>query len=208
MLLRIPGLAGLFLSALMVCCTAEANIITRALSLDGSDLTNVSPGQEFLVTIRAGAINAPQSLLGLLFTIDSGGGGTFHAATIGPGTNGTWGVPGEGQSFRSWSNPGFDNVSFFTESWTNPATIDDSSSRLLGSIILRAGKTPGNYQLTLAYSVTLGGVLLELLPVDANGDEIPGSQTQGLTYSVVPEPSSILLFGVGIAGLAVRRRIR
>lgn len=66
-----------------------------------------------------------------------------------------------------------------------------------------------SYNFTLTAPMTLGTILLNAVMLAFNGDADTGGDlwdTVQFAVQVVPEPSTILLFGAGMAGLAALRR--
>lgn len=233
MLRSFSSLCASLLAVALVAGTASANIMLTAIpnpasggpvaNVPGLDLNNLTPGQEFQVQITARAIVAPiddpdnpgetlpQSFAGADFTILAGGGGTFELAvannqhTVAPtwrirvddptknansqqlGFGGWFDLPGPGGNTRQFSGGPNSTANF----------SNTTSTRTLGFIVLKAGNQPGTY------NVNFG----DIAAVNGDGLVIAGSQGTGFSYTVaIPEPSSALLSGLAVAGLAFRRR--
>lgn len=229
MQLKLSWRLAVLLPLSLMASQSRANIITRALPLGGVDLNALTPGQEVIVSFRSGAIIAPlpdpenpgetvpQTFFGQDIYVATGGGGTFHAATVNNqhtsgivlrekvdqeqkndaplqvGFGGWVEIPPTGSPTRVFTGI-FNSAAVFSSPWTDPASINNATSRLLGTVALKAGNNPGIYNLSV-------GVLV----VDGDYREIVGSQGQGFSYTVVPEPSSAPLFVMGLAGLFYRR---
>lgn len=232
MLRSFSSLCASLLAVALVAGTASANILLTAIpnpasggpvaNVPGLNLNALQPNQEFQIQITARAIVAPipdpdspgdtipQTFSGADFTILAGGGGTFQLAvannqhTVAP----TWRVrvddptknaSGSQLGFGGWFDlpPQGGNTRQFSGGPNSTASFSNTTTtRTLGYIVLRAGGQAGTFNVSFS----------DLAAVNGDGVVIAGSQGSGFSYTVVPEPSSALLGGLAVAGLAFRRR--
>ncbi|MBX3423683.1 MAG: PEP-CTERM sorting domain-containing protein [Pirellulaceae bacterium] len=201
MLRRLSSLCAFMLAIGLAAGTADAALLLYVSAPPQNPVLN--PGDEITLTIRIRPTslnpdpddpdnNPPlQSFNGGDFMIGAGGGGTFELATV-PANNpiGGWtAVPAQGGVERFYTGGPANTVNFFN---TNPAT-----GRNMAFIVLKAGNVGGQFTTTFT----------QVNMLDAAFNVIPTS-IEGFTYTVnaIPEPSSALLCGLGVGGLALRRR--
>jgi hypothetical protein len=192
------------LAVALVASTASANVLLTAVQptpgTPNLGPPGLNPGQTFTINIRIKAISAPlgfdpdsgdpipQTVNTAQFNLSAGGGGTFVAPATTTTNIGVGGwvafAPGPSQ--------------LFSGGLTSSAGIFNNSTttRTLGSIVLQAGNTPGTFNVSFS----------NLQILDNDFQLIQGAQSTGLSYTVIPEPSSALLGGLALAGLAFRRR--
>lgn len=200
-------LLAFLLSLSLAANSSYANILMTASHADGLGTINLFPGEEVVLTIKVSAITAPlgidedgqlipqeYSATDLYIQTD---GGTFEATSVNLGPlrsqvriGGWFPSPGPSGSVRLLS------VQFRTAFF-----YDSADSRTIGTITLKAGSQLGNYRVFFVESQGFYDTRHFTL-----NRRIEGSQNLGFQYRVVPEPSSVFLFGVGIAGMGVRRR--
>lgn len=189
---------SLFCGMLFLANPLKADIIYTVEQLGGSEPIGLNTTAEFgifLSSTTSGAANdATEQPLGVdvRVTLDAGGGvsGLFTGGTNLQGGAGF----GDGSQF-----PG--DSAFYVAFWGfPPLTFPDPDTRhQIATLVLdTTGATPGDYTMSMSDLAALSAAFTEIISVNGG----PAS------FSIVPEPTSLLVFGGLGIGLMVRRNRR
>ncbi len=163
-------------------------------------------------TVSLADSSADAAMLSNTEAIHSVGMGTnFSAAALQAAVNGADDIYGNTDDYGSFVGANFASlVGLFTGSTGNLVGLDYIDITLPDATVLSNYATDGFGNFSLDYSLAVGA---NVFSVTAYGDDGTSATAEWTLYgdtanNQIPEPSTVLLFGVGLAGLVVRARSR
>jgi hypothetical protein len=188
MLRKFAGVCCFLLAVTLTVGQSKADLLLRLTDLGGGTSAVLNTGDEVNLLLQLQATRSFVLWNGGDVMLNTGSDSVFGAAVYLPDGAGAWtAVPPEGSVQRFFTGGPAGTQIFFNAG----ETYD------LGTIILRAGATQGDYETFMTEVLMLDSAFLPL-----------NVSVQNFAYSVVPEPSSMLLLGTGLCGLVIRRRRR